>query len=178
MIFSLKNVVAVKALSRLFHRDWAEMSRRSLSGQEFSALQGAGSNISANDPWPVIMSVVSSGLEGLERASRWFRVMSYSGVDIPDETLRRVLELTIELNAPLSLVVLCLESVVVSSWFKLIGGEGLVDQLGYLCEIWLDRIIDDMKNGANEHNMCVVAILNFPKSPFYAFLEPIFCDMS
>lgn len=101
----------------------------------------------ANDPWAVIMDSMSSGLEGFERASRWLRVMSCSGVDIPDENMGRILELTADFSAPLSLVVLSLESIVVFSWSKPIGGDGLINQLLHVYQVWVDRIIDDMRDG-------------------------------
>lgn len=73
--------------------------------------------------------------------------MSCSGVDIPDENMGRILELAVDFSAPLSLVVLPLESIVVFSWSKPIGGDDLINQLLHVCEVWIDRIIGDMRDG-------------------------------
>ncbi|GJJ12125.1 hypothetical protein Clacol_006366 [Clathrus columnatus] len=136
------NVLVVKPLSRLFPRE-SEFSRRSISGQELNP----GGTTHANDPWTVIMDVMGSSLTGLHRASRWLRIIAYSGVDVPDETLLLVLDHTVTFNAPLSLTVLCLESIAVSFWSKLFDGERLADKLVHVIEVWIDEILNRMKDG-------------------------------
>jgi hypothetical protein len=134
--------VTFKSLPRLFNHDTGASRRTSTINDGALALPES----AHIDPWKVFVDVASQGIDGLERSILWLRVMAYSAVDIPVQTLKRIFTLARDFRAPLATTVSLLESTMCSMWLRTFRNEGVDTIMVQTNVIWTDDLLFRMQS--------------------------------
>ncbi|KAI9446343.1 hypothetical protein H4582DRAFT_1905062 [Lactarius indigo] len=111
-------------LQRLLNRE-SNMNHRSNSAIDFTASLADASNITAINPWGVVLNLASTDREGLGRCLQWLSVFALSAVDIPEAVFQRFKTLTDRFEFSVAEMYPLVHATFLCVWMKSLGRQEL-----------------------------------------------------
>ncbi|KAH9079531.1 hypothetical protein EDB83DRAFT_2343143 [Lactarius deliciosus] len=111
-------------LQRLLNRE-SNMNHRSNSAVDFTASLADASNITAINPWGVVLNLASTDREGLGRCLQWLSVFALSAVDIPEAVFQRLKTLTDRFEFSVAEMYPLVHAAFLCVWMKSLGRQEL-----------------------------------------------------
>ncbi|KAH9180668.1 hypothetical protein EDB89DRAFT_1920409 [Lactarius sanguifluus] len=111
-------------LQRLLNRE-SNMNHRSTSAVDFTASLADASNITAINPWGVVLNLASTDKEGLGRCLQWLSVFALSAVDIPEAVFQRFKTLTDRFEFSVAEMYPLVHAAFLCVWMKSLGRQEL-----------------------------------------------------
>ncbi|KAH9001155.1 hypothetical protein EDB92DRAFT_2050849 [Lactarius akahatsu] len=114
----------IVTLQRLLNRE-SNMNHRSNSAVDFTASLADASNITAINPWGVVLNLASTDKEGLGRCLQWLSVFALSAVDIPEAVFQRFKTLTDRFEFSVAEMYPLVHAAFLCVWMKSLGRQEL-----------------------------------------------------
>ncbi|KAH9050659.1 hypothetical protein EDB84DRAFT_1666282 [Lactarius hengduanensis] len=114
----------IAPLQRLLNRE-SNMNHRSNSAVDFTASLADASNITAINPWGVVLNLASTDKEGLGRCLQWLSVFALSAVDIPEAVFQRFKTLTDRFEFSVAEMYPLVHAAFLCVWMKSLGRQEL-----------------------------------------------------
>ena len=111
-------------LQRLLNRE-SNINLQSNSAVSFTASLADASNITAIDPWGVVLKLASTDKEGLNRCLKWLSVFALSAVDIPGAVFQRLQTLTDRFEFSIAETYPLIHAAFHCVWMKSLGRQEL-----------------------------------------------------
>ena len=118
------------------------MNQRSSSAIEATASFSDGTNITAIDPWGVILRVASRDDVGLRRCLQWLCIFACSAVDIPDAVFKHFKSLTDRFRFSVMETYPLIRVMFLCVWMRSLGRQ---DLLGMISSVHLRLAADVSK---------------------------------
>ena len=110
-------------LQRLLNRE--SVMNRSNSAANYAASLVDASNVTAIDPWGVLLTFASKDKQGLGRCLQWLSVFALSAVDIPDTFFQRFKTLTDRFEFSVAEIYPLIHAAFLCVWMKSLGRQEL-----------------------------------------------------
>ena len=123
MLPSLKGQQPIMPLQRLLNRE--SIMNRSNSAANYTASLADASNITAIDPWGVVLTLASTDKEGLGRCLKWLSIFALSAVDIPGAVFQRLKTLTDRFEFSVAESYPLIHAAFLCVWMKSLGRQEL-----------------------------------------------------
>jgi hypothetical protein len=123
---------------------------RSYSAVNHTASLADASNITAIDPWGVLLTLASSDKEGLGRCLQWLSVFALSAVDIPVAVFQRLKTLTDRFEFSVAEAYPLIHATFLCIWMKSLGRQELYSTIS---SVHL-RLSSDVSRSLGERTVC------------------------
>jgi hypothetical protein len=110
-------------LQRLLNRE--SIMNRSNSAATYAASLADASNVTAIDPWGVLLTLASKDKGGLGRCLQWLSVFALSAVDIPEAVFQRFKTLTDRFEFSVAEIYPLIHATFLCVWMKSLGRQEL-----------------------------------------------------
>lgn len=122
------------------------MNQRSSSVIEATASFSDGANITAIDPWGVVLKIASSGDVGLRQCLQWLSIFVCSAVDIPGAVFKHFKSLTDRFRFSITEIYPLIRVTFLCVWMRSLGRQDLI---GMISSVHL-RLAADVSKCLNE----------------------------
>ncbi len=105
------------------------MNQRSSSAIEATESLADGANITAIDPWGVVLKIASGDDMGLRRCLQWLSIFALSAVDIPQPVFQHFRSLTDRLNFSVTEIHPLIHATFLCVWMRSLGRQELFSMI-------------------------------------------------